>query len=349
MVKYQLPIILNKEKMETLHTDIIKKEISRIGLGTWAIGGAMWGGTDEQESINTIHSALDKGITLIDTAPAYGFGKSEELVGKALKAYGDREKIIVATKAGLEWDKNGNIERNSSKERLLKEVDDSLRRLQFDYIDIYQIHWPDTSTPFEETAEVMNTLLEKGKIKSIGVSNYSTAQMEEFRKSAPLHFCQPPYNLFEREAEENIFPYCKENGIKLITYGALCRGLLTGKMKAETKFKGDDLRKDDPKFQQPLYDAYLEAVAKVAHFAESKYDKKIIHLAVRWILDQGADIALWGARKPEQLDAVDEIWDWSINQQDIIIFNNLINTTVSEPVGPEFMAPPEHDKKENHS
>ncbi len=333
--------------METLNTEVLNKEISRIGLGTWAIGGAMWGGTDEKQSINTIHSALEKEITLIDTAPAYGFGKSEEIIGRALQNFGDREKIIIATKAGLEWDENENIVRNSSKERLFKEIDDSLRRLQLDYIDIYQIHWPDNSVPFEETAEAMNTLLEKGKIRSIGVSNYSSAQMEEFRKSAPLHFCQPPYNLFERGAEDEVFPYCKENGIKLITYGALCRGLLTGKMKPDTEFNGDDLRKYDPKFQQPLYNTYLEAVDKVAHFANSKYDKKIIHLAVRWILDQGADIALWGARRPEQVDAVDEIWDWSLSQQDIIIINNLINTTISEPVGPEFMAPPEQVGKEN--
>ncbi len=330
--------------METLNIEALNKEISRVGLGTWAIGGAMWGGTDERQSLDTIQSALEKGITLIDTAPAYGFGKSEEIVGKALKIYGDREKVIVATKAGLEWDENENIIRNSSKQRLLKEIDDSLRRLQLDYIDIYQIHWPDTSVPFEETAETMNTLLEKGKIKSIGVSNYSPAQMEEFRKSAPLNFCQPPYNLFERDAEDDVFPYCKENGIKLLTYGALCRGLLSGKMEPDTEFKGDDLRKDDPKFQQPLYGKYLEAVDKVAQFAESKYDKKIIYLAVRWILDQGADIALWGARKPEQLNAVDEISGWSLNQQDIIIINNLINTTVSESVGPEFMAPPKNEK-----
>ncbi len=332
--------------METLKTEVLDKEVSRVGLGTWAIGGDMWGGTDEKESVTTIHSALGQGITLIDTAPAYGFGKSEEIIGKALKNYEDREKIVVATKAGLEWDENKNIVRNSSKERLFKEVDDSLRRLQLDYIDIYQIHWPDSSVPFEETAEAMNTLLEKGKIKSIGVSNYSAEQMDEFRKSAPIHFCQPPYNLFEREAEENIFPYCKDNDIRLITYGALCRGLLTGKMKPDSEFKGDDLRKYDPKFQQPLYSSYLDAVDKVAQFAESKYHKSIIYLAVRWILDQGSDIALWGARKPEQINGVNEIWDWSLNQQDIIIINNLINTTISEPVGSEFMAPPEHDHKE---
>jgi aryl-alcohol dehydrogenase-like predicted oxidoreductase len=328
--------------MEKLKLDSLNKETARIGLGTWAIGGWMWGGTDEQESIETIHSAIDRGITMIDTAPVYGFGRSEEIVGKALKNYGDRDKLVVATKVGIEWDENEKIIRNSSRERIFKEIDDSLQRLQLEYIDIYQIHWPDTRVPVEETAVAMKSLLEKGKIKAIGVSNYSVEQMEAFRKAAPLHFCQPPYNLFEREAEEDIIPYCKENAIKTITYGTLCRGLLSGKMKPDTKFKGDDLRRDDPKFKLPRYREYLEAVDKVAQFAQSKYNKNIISLAVRWILDQGADITLWGARKPEQLDAIDEIWDWSLNQQDIIIINNLINTTVSNPVGPEFMALPKH-------
>lgn len=330
--------------MKSIEIDLLQKEATKVGLGTWAIGGSWWGGTDEEESIDTIHTAIDKGITLIDTAPAYGFGRSEEIVGKSLKNYGSREKLIVATKVGLEWDENENVNRNSSKERIFKEIDDSLQRLQLDYIDIYQIHWPDTSVPFEETAEAMNMLLEQGKIKSIGVSNYSVEQMEAFRKEAPIHFCQPPYNMFEREMEEDVLPYCKKNDIKTVTYGALCRGLLTGKMKPDTEFKGDDLRKDDPKFNSPRYKAYLEAVDKVAHFAESKYDKKIIQLAVRWILDQGADIALWGARRPEQLAEIDGIWDWSLKKQDIIIINNLINTTVSDPVGPDFMAPPENEE-----
>lgn len=333
--------------MEKIKSETLNKEISRIGLGTWAIGGFLWGGTDEKESINTIHSAIDKGITLIDTAPAYGLGKSEEIVGKALKNYGDRDKLIIATKVGLQWDENKNIKRNSSKERIFKEIDESLKRLQLDYIDIYQIHWPDRSVPFEETAEAMNNLLDQGKIKSIGVSNFSVKQIETFRKEAPLNFCQPPYNMFEREMEEEILQYCKRNDIKTITYGTLCRGLLTGKMKTDTKFNGDDLRNDDPKFNPPRYKEYLEAVEKVAHFAESKYDKKIIHLAVRWVLDQGADIALWGARRPEQLAEIEEISGWSLKKQDLIIINNLINTTVSDPVGPEFMAPKENEEIHN--
>src|ERR1700676_3116758 len=171
--------------------------VSRIAQGTWAMGGWMWGGTDERESIRTIHAALDKGINIIDTAPVYGFGVSEEIVGKALQAYGARNNIIVATKVGLEWNE-GKVFRNSSPARLKKELEDSLKRLQTDYIDIYQIHWPDESVPFEETAQALLSLIEVGKIHAIGVSNFSTTQMKEFLKFAPIHTSEPPYNLFER-------------------------------------------------------------------------------------------------------------------------------------------------------
>jgi aryl-alcohol dehydrogenase-like predicted oxidoreductase len=145
---------------------------SRIALGTWAIGGWMWGGTDEQDSIRTIHEALDQGINLIDTAPVYGYGRSEEIVGEALRQYGRRENVILATKVGLDWTK-GRIERNSTRQRILHELEDSLRRLQTDYVDIYHVHWPDPLVPVEETAATLRELYEQGKIRAIGVSNFS--------------------------------------------------------------------------------------------------------------------------------------------------------------------------------
>ena len=176
---------------------------SRIALGTWAIGGWMWGGTDEKESIRTIHAALDQGINLIDTAPIYGYGRSEEIVGEALHQHGRRESVILATKVGIDWT-NGKIERNSTRQRILKELGDSLRRLQTDYVDIYQVHWPDPFVPIEETAATLRELNEQGKIRAIGVSNYSPEEMERFRTIAPLHTIQPPYNLFEREIERDV-------------------------------------------------------------------------------------------------------------------------------------------------
>src|SRR5437868_1520455 len=177
-------------------------QVSRVTLGTWAIGGWMWGGTDEAESIATIHAAIDHGINVIDTAPAYGFGRSEEIVGKALAEGRLRSRVLIATKVGLQWER-GSVSRNASRARILQEIEDSLRRLQTDHIDIYQVHWPDPRVPIEETAETLHHLHKEGRIRAIGVSNYSIPQMDLFRTIAPLHTAQPPYNLFEREAEEH--------------------------------------------------------------------------------------------------------------------------------------------------
>ena len=182
---------------------------SRIGLGTWAIGGWMWGGTDESESVSAIHAALEQGINVVDTAPVYGFGRSEEIVGKALAEPGLRSRAIIATKVGLEW-RDGKVFRNASRGRIMRELEDSLRRLRTDYIDIYQVHWPDPLVPIEETAEAMGTLYKQGKIRAIGVSNFSVEQMERFRRVAPLHVLQSPYNLFERGIEAEILPYCRK-------------------------------------------------------------------------------------------------------------------------------------------
>jgi len=326
--------------MENTTSASLNRVASRIGLGTWAIGGWMWGGTDEKKSIATIHAALDKGINVIDTAPVYGFGKSEEIVGKALAEYGQREGIILATKVGLEW-RDDEVYRNGSRERIFKEIDDSLRRLKTDYIDLYQVHWPDPLVPIEETAEAMGELYEKKKIRGIGVSNYSAKEMDRFREVAPLQTSQPPYNLFERDMDDNILPYCRNYNITLMTYGALCRGLLSGKMSVDRDFKGDDLRQMDPKFRRPRFDQYLKAVGKLDEFARDRYDRRVIHLAVRWILDQGVDIALWGARRPDQLEALDKVFGWSLSDDDRREIEEIIETTVDDPVGPEFMAPPE--------
>src|ERR1700726_3822687 len=256
-------------------------KVSRVALGTWAMGGWMWGGTDQRESIDTIHAALHQGINLIDTAPIYGFGVSEEIVGAALA--GLRSQAVIATKTGLEW-RDGKIYRNATRARIMQEIDDSLRRLRTDYIDIYQVHWPDPLVPVEETAEAMRSLYEQGKIRAIGVSNFSVAQMERFRQVAPLHVLQPPYNLFERGIDTDILPYCRANKIATLGYGALCRGLLSGRMRADTKFEGDDLRQSDPKFQPPRFAQYLNAVHQLDDLAQKRFGKHVMDLAVRWVL-----------------------------------------------------------------
>jgi aryl-alcohol dehydrogenase-like predicted oxidoreductase len=242
----------------------------------------------EKESIRTIHAALDEGINLIDTAPIYGYRRSEEIVGEAMHQYGRRDSFLISTKVGIDWT-NGRIERNSTRKRILKEFVDSLRRLQTDYIDVYQVHWPDPLVPIEETASTLRELYEQGKIRSIGVSNYSPEQATQFQAAAPLHTIQPPYNLFECEIEHGIPPYALSHSITMLTYGALCRGLLSGTMKADRQFSKDDMRKaTDPKFQPPHFTEYLNAASRLDAFAQEHFGKRVIHLAVRWLLDQPA-------------------------------------------------------------
>jgi aryl-alcohol dehydrogenase-like predicted oxidoreductase len=315
-------------------------QVSRVALGTWAMGGWMWGGTDTDESIATIRRALDQGINLIDTAPAYGFGESEEIVGKALEGANLRSKAVIATKVGLEW-RDGKVYRNATRERIMQEIDQSLQRLRTNYIDIYQVHWPDPLVPIEETAEAMLDLYEQGKIRAIGVSNFSVAQMERFRRIAPLHVLQSPYNLFERTIETDVLSYCRANDIATLGYGALCRGLLSGRMRIDTTFEGDDLRRVDPKFQAPRYAQYLAAVRQLDQLAHDRFLRGVIHLAVRWMLDKGISVALWGARRPEQLRAVEGVEGWSIDSPSLTKIDRILSETVTDPVGPEFMAPPQ--------
>jgi len=325
--------------MEFTHIAHVEKKVSRIGLGTWAIGGWMWGGTDEQIALNALLKGFDMGITLVDTAPVYGFGKSEELVGKAVKLFGKREQIVIATKVGLSW-QNKTISRNSSRKRILQEIEDSLTRLQVDYIDLYQVHWPDLTTPFSETASALKELLDAGKIHAIGVSNFTPQQMDEFRKFAPLHANQPPFNLFEREAERTVLSYCLEHQIATLGYGSLCRGLLSGKIQKETHFQGDDVRKIDPKFQEPRFADYLTCVERLKNWAMKKHQRSLLSLAVRWSLDKGINTALWGVRKPEQLHDMNEVWGWKLSQSDFQEIDQILSDTIEAPVGAGFMSPP---------
>jgi aryl-alcohol dehydrogenase-like predicted oxidoreductase len=301
----------------------------------------MWGGSDEREAINTIHAALDRGINLIDTAPVYGFGRSEEIVGKALATDGRRKRAVIATKTGLDW-KGGKPFRNAKKARIVEEVENSLRRLKTDVIDLYQVHWPDPNTPIAEVAEAMASLFRAGKIRAIGVSNFSPAQMDEFRKAAPLHAAQPPYNLFERGIEQDVLPYCRDHDIAVLAYGSLCRGLLAGRMSETSGFVGDDLRKSDPKFVAPRFGQYLAAVERLDRLARERYGRRVIHLAVRWVLDRNKmNIALWGARRADQLSPIGGAFGWRIDSEVMAEIDTILDGTIKDPVGPEFMAPPD--------
>ncbi len=327
--------------MERINLGASGLTTSRIGLGTWAIGGWMWGGADEAESIATIRSAVDRGVTLIDTAPVYGFGRAEEIVGKALAEGRLRDKVQIATKVGLSW-KDGQPYRDSRAKRIREEVEASLRRLGTDYIDLYQVHWPDPDTRLIETAAALADLRNEGKIRAIGVSNFSPGQMETFRIAARLHAVQPPYNLFEREAEADVLPYARRSGLTALCYGALCRGLLAGRITAATVFTGDDLRQRDPKFQGERFGQYLRAAESLKILALERFGKSLPALAVRWILDQGPTVALWGARRPEQLDPIDEVSGWRIDAATRTEIDAILKQHIRDPVSPEFMAPPTH-------
>jgi aryl-alcohol dehydrogenase-like predicted oxidoreductase len=323
--------------IETLRIEGIATPVSRIGLGTWAIGGGMWGGADDALSIATIRSAIDSGINLIDTAPAYGFGRSEEVLGKALQ--GVRDRVVIATKVALEWP-DGQVRRNATAARIRREIEDSLRRLRTDRIDLYQVHWPDPNVPHEETAAELERLRRAGKVVAIGVSNYSPKQMDAIRRHVRLAAVQSPYNLFERAIEDDVLPYAKRHRLTVLAYGALCRGLLSGRMQSHAAFTGDDLRKSDPKFQPPRLQQYLAAAEALQRYAQQRHAKPLLALAIRWILDQGPTIALWGARRPDQLDGIEGAFGWRLDADDLRRIDALLAEHIADPVGPEFMAPP---------
>jgi aryl-alcohol dehydrogenase-like predicted oxidoreductase len=324
------------EKIQFGKTDL---DVSRIVLGTWVAGGWAWGGADDGDSIKAILRALELGINFIDTAPVYGFGKSEQIVGKALKEWGKPGSVVIATKFGLEWDEKENIRRNSSPARIMLEVDQSLSRLGVERIDIYQDHWPDSQTPFESTMETLLKLQDMGKIRYIGLSNFSREQVESCLDAGVVHSLQPPYNLFERAAEAELLPLCLEHGIATLVYGGLCRGLLTGKFTGEETFPRGDLRRGDPKFKPDRFKQYVKAVNALKKIA-AKYGKTSAQFALRWGLQQpGVTTVIAGARTAQQVEDNVGISGWQIDSEDLSKIEDILAKNIKTPVGPEFMAP----------
>jgi aryl-alcohol dehydrogenase-like predicted oxidoreductase len=323
--------------MET--TTLAGVKVSRVGLGTWAIGGLEWGAVPDDVAVATCLGALDRGINLIDTAPIYGYGRAEEVVGRAIHAHGRRDAFFIATKAGLEWNQRG-VFANSTAPRLRLEIEGSLRRLQTDCIDLYQVHWPDTRTPIAETAALLASFQREGKVRALGVSNFSVAQMEEFRSVAPLASNQPPYNLFERHIDTDILPWCAENNVAVLTYSSLCRSLLAGRVHRGMTFDAGDIRAVDPKFQEPRFSQYLTAVERLAALAKERYGKSVLELAARWVLDRpGVSVALWGAHRPDQLDAVAGVLGWKLDAFAMAEIDRIVKVSVTDPVGPEYLTP----------
>ena len=322
-------------------TQIAGNSVSRIGLGTWAIGGLDWGAVPDNEAVATILHGLELGINLIDTAPIYGHGRAEELIGSALRQHGRREDFYIATKCGLNWDAGQpGVFADCTEPRLRRELEDSLRRLGTDFIDLYQVHWPDTRIPIEETAGLLAEFQLEGKVGALGVSNFSAAQMETFRTVTPLASNQPPYNIFEREIDAETLPWCEQNGVAVLTYSSLCRSLLGGRLKHGMTFPPDDIRTADPKFREPQFTQYLNAVDRLDALARERYGKTVLDLAARWVLDRpGVSVALWGAKRPDQLNAIQGVMDWKLDDAAMAEIDRIVAECVTDPVGPEYLTP----------
>lgn len=285
-------------------------EVAPVGLGCWAMGGDhFWGPADDNESIGCIHEALGLGINLIDTAPAYGMGHAEEVLGKAL--LGRRDEAVIATKCGLVANPNlpDGVERCLSRENVMAECDASLRRLRTDRIDLYQCHWPDPDTPIDETMDAMNRLLDLGKIRAIGVSNFSTAELSAARKIARVSSLQPPFSMIKPDAAEALIPYCQEYRIGVLAYSPLHHGLLSGKLTADMTFK--DLRRDDPEFRGERFRRNLDRVARLSEIAAAR-GKSMVALAVNWVIGHaGVTAALVGAKRASHIRGAIDALGWS--------------------------------------
>ncbi|MBA8901689.1 MULTISPECIES: aldo/keto reductase [unclassified Phyllobacterium] len=283
-------------------------QASAVGLGTWAIGGWMWGGTDEQESIAAIQASLDAGVTLIDTAPAYGLGRSEEIVGKALK--GRRDKAVIATKCGLVWhtqkgthffDQDGKpVHRYLGRDAIFHEIEASLKRLGTDYIDLYITHWQDPTTPIEETVRALEDLRKAGKIRAIGASNVNLAELNAYIATGSLDAIQERFSMIDRELEAGLLPTTRKAGVATLSYSSLALGLLSGTVDPNRVFAGDDQRKDNPRFSvgnRLKAKQFADVIRPVA----DKHGASIAQIVIAWTLAQpGVTFALCGARNPDQ-------------------------------------------------
>ena len=301
------------------YTDLM---FSTIGLGTWAVGGGDnpfgWGPQDDSDSIAAIRRGLDLSINWLDTAAGYGDGHSEEVVGQAIK--GRRDEVIVATKCGILWKEDGSdIYGHLKKESIRREVEGSLRHLQVDVIDLYQIHWPMPDEDIEEGWGTIADLIKEGKVRYGGVSNFSTEQLKRIQPIHPVASLQPPYSMITPDAEDELLPFCAQNQIGVIVYSPMERGLLTGKMTKERvgQMPDDDHRKGYPPFQEPQLSANLELVEGLRPIAE-RYGKTPAQLALAWVLSRPEVTgAITGARRPSQVDETVVAGDWTLSAGDI--------------------------------
>ena len=317
------------------NTDI---KVSVISFGAWAIGGWMWGGADEKDAINALETAIDMGMTSIDTAPVYGFGKSEKLVGQVI--HNKRDKVQLLTKYGLRWDTdqgefyfssyndNGeevSIHRYAGPDSVILECENSLRRLQTDFIDLYQIHWNDPTTPIEDTMVAVSKLLEQGKIRSAGVSNYTAEQMKQADNIINISTNQVPYSMVLRDIEQNLIPYCLDNDKGILAYSPLQRGVLTGKITPDYKFNEGDHRPHTPYFKEPNISRINNFLAKIKLIADDN-NLSIAQLVIYWTIQQpSVTSALVGARNPIQVKENIKAGEIRLDKEVLIKINSYLD------------------------
>jgi aryl-alcohol dehydrogenase-like predicted oxidoreductase len=312
--------------------------VSRIALGLWQAGGD-WGAVDEAAEQATVRRALDLGVNFFDTAQGYGFGSSERLLGAALrdKIRQERDEVVIATKGGLRQTEAGLV-RDASPAWLRKGVEDSLRFLGTDYIDLYQVHWPDPHTPFAETAAGLGEFVREGKVRYAGVSNFSAAEVAEMGRFRRADTLQPPYSLFRRDIERDVLPYCREQGIGVLVYGPLAHGLLSGHMTAGQKFAPGDWRGSSPIFRGDTFAANLAVVERLREFA-GRRGHPVPHLAIAWTLSNpGVHVTIVGARNADQIAGTVPAVDLELSEADLREIDGIMKGAV--PIGgpaPEAM------------
>ncbi|AMR27814.1 aldo/keto reductase [Hymenobacter psoromatis] len=309
--------------------------VSRITFGSWAAGGWMWGGTEQNDAVGAIHAAYDLGVTSIDTAPVYGMGLSEQIVGEAIRSL-PRDKVQILTKFGMRWDQpkgdfamktkdNQNrdldVYKYASRASIIQECEESLQRLGTDYIDLYQQHWPDVTTPISETMEAVQRLIEQGKVRAVGVSNYSVAQMTEAEKTLKLASNQVPFSLLRRDIEKDVVLYAQQHGLGILVYSPLQLGLLTGKIKPGQHFDASDLRSTNRLFKPEAVTKVNAFLHKIRPLAEIK-NASLGQLVLAWTLAQpGITVALVGARNPEQATQNARAMDVKLSFEEVDFIN----------------------------
>jgi aryl-alcohol dehydrogenase-like predicted oxidoreductase len=312
--------------------------ITPLAFGAWAIGGWMWGGADKADAIEALEVSIERGMTSIDTAPVYGFGQSEEIVGEVIR--GKRDRVEILTKYGMTWEseqgkfyfdsldnrgKPVKIYKYASKDQVIKECEDSLRRLRTDYIDLYQIHWPDPTTPVEETMEAVDQLIRQGKIRAAGVCNYDVPLSKSAHDSLLLASNQVPYSMVRRDIEEELVPWCIDHSVSILAYSPLQRGLLTGKIKPGYEFASGDNRPDTPYFQPENIERVNRFLDQLRPIAEEK-SASLAQVVIRWTLAQpGITVALVGARNRKQVEENIGAMDFELEYADVKKINEFLS------------------------